>query len=105
MCSQVLSQSGPTPCDSNWAGAPSLLCPWGFSRHEYWSGLPFPPPGGLPNPGMEPRSTALRADSLSPELPGKPQNTGVGSLSLLPGKFPTQEWNQGEMATHSSTLD
>ena len=32
----------------------SLLCPWGFSKQEYWSGLPCPPPGDLPNPGMEP---------------------------------------------------
>ena len=33
-----------------------LLCPWGFSRQEYWSGLPFPPPGNLPDPGIEPTS-------------------------------------------------
>ena len=36
----------------------------GFSRQEYWSGFPFPSPGNLPNPGTEPRSFALRADSL-----------------------------------------
>ena len=36
----------------------------GFSRQEYWSGLPFPSPGGLPNPGIKPRSPALQADSL-----------------------------------------
>ena len=33
-----------------------LLCPWGFSRQEYWSGFSYPPPGDLPNPGTEPRS-------------------------------------------------
>ena len=44
----------------------------GFSRQEYWSGLPFPPPGDLPDPGIEPRSPALQADSLQAELPGKP---------------------------------
>ena len=43
-----------------------------FSRQEYWSGLPFPSPGVLPNPGLEPRSPALQADSLPSELPGKP---------------------------------
>jgi len=43
----------------------------GFSRQEYWSGLPFPSPGHLPNPGIEPRSPSLQADSLPPELPGK----------------------------------
>jgi len=44
----------------------------GFSRQEYWSGLPFPSPGDLPNPGIEPRSPALQADVLTPEPPGKP---------------------------------
>ena len=36
----------------------------GISRQEYWSGLPFPPPGDLPNPGIKPMSPALQADSL-----------------------------------------
>ena len=43
----------------------------GFSRQEYWSELPFQP-GDLPNPGIEPGSPALQADSLPSELPGKP---------------------------------
>ena len=37
-----------------------LLCPWGFSRWEYWSGWPWPPPGDLPNPGIKPRSPTLQ---------------------------------------------
>ena len=45
-----------------------LLCPWRFSRQEYWSGLPCPPPGDLPNPGIEPGSPALQVDSLPTEL-------------------------------------
>ena len=53
-----------------------LLCPWGFSRQEDWSGLPFPPPGDLPNRGIKPRSPALQADSLPSEPPGKPQDSG-----------------------------
>ena len=57
----------------------------GLSRQEYWSGLSCPPPGDLPNPGIKPRSPALQADSLPAEPPGKPKNTGVGSLSLLQG--------------------
>ena len=36
----------------------------GFSREEYWSGLPFPSPGDLPNPGIKPRSPALQSDAL-----------------------------------------
>ena len=42
----------------------------GFSRQEYWSGLPFPSPGDLPNPGIEPGSLALQTDAL----PSEPQN-------------------------------
>ena len=43
-----------------------------FSRQEYWSGLPFPSPGDLPNPEIEPGSPALQADALLSEPPGKP---------------------------------
>ena len=43
-----------------------------FSRQEYWSGLPFPSPGDLPNPGIEPRSPPLQADSLPTEPQGRP---------------------------------
>ena len=53
------------------------------------------PPGVLPNPEIEPRSPALQADSLPSGPPGKPKNTGVGSLSLLQGIFLTQESNRG----------
>ena len=44
-----------------------------FSGQEYWSGLPFPSPGDLPEPGNEPRSPALQADALPFEPSGKPQ--------------------------------
>ena len=49
-----------------------LLCLWGFSRQEYWSGFPCPSPGDLPNPGIKPRSPALQVDSLPSEPLGKP---------------------------------
>ena len=58
----------------------SLLCPWRFSRQEYWCVLLCPPPGDLPNPGIEPRSPALQADSLPSEPPGKPK--GAVNLRL-----------------------
>ena len=48
-----------------------LLCPWGFSRQEYWSGLPCPPPEDLPNRGTESRSPALQKDPLPTEPPRK----------------------------------
>ena len=55
----------------------------GFSRQEYWSGLPFPSPGDLPDPGIKPMSPALEADALPSEPPGKP-------LSIkLAGKWAT----------------
>ena len=43
-----------------------------FPRQEYWSGLPFPSPGDLPDPGFEPGSTALQADAFQSEPPGNP---------------------------------
>ena len=59
-----------------------LLCPWGFSRLEYWSGLPCPPPGDLPNPGIEPRSPSLQVDSLLSETAGKFIDTALIYLHL-----------------------
>ena len=60
---------------------PNFVTPWtvarqaplskGFSREEYWSGLPFPSSRDLPDPGIEPESPALQADSLPPESPGE----------------------------------
>ena len=67
----------------------------GFSRQEHWSGLPFPSPGDLPNPSIQPRSPVLQADSLPAEPQGKPKNTGVGNLSLLQRICLTQESNWG----------
>ena len=56
-----------------WTVATRLLCPWdSFSRQEYWSGLPCPTPGDLPNPGTEHRPLTLQADSSQSEPPGKP---------------------------------
>ena len=51
-----------------------------FSRQEYWGGLPFPSPGDLPNPGIEPGSPTLQADALPSEPPGKPQYIRINKL-------------------------
>ena len=56
-----------------WTVAPQAPLSMGFSRQEYWSGLPCPPPRYLPSPGIEPRSHTLQADSLPSETPGKPK--------------------------------
>ena len=65
---------------------PTLWTPWtvarqgspsmGLSRPEYWSGLPFPPPGDLSDPGIEPTSPALAGGFFTTEPPGKPRNPG-----------------------------
>ena len=55
-----------------WTVARQTCLSTGFSRPEYWSGLPFPSPGDLPDPGIKPGSPALQADSLLSESPGKP---------------------------------
>ena len=64
----------------------------------------IPSPGDLPNPGIEPRSLTLQADSLPAEPQGKPRNTGVGSLSLLQGIFPIQGSNWGNLATEQHSI-
>ena len=66
----VLSRSvNPIDCTP----PPRILCPWGFSRQEYWSGLSCPPPRDLPKLGIKPRFPALQMDSLPSESPGIPR--------------------------------
>ena len=80
---------------------PTLATPWTvarqaplsmeFSRQEYWSGLPFPSPGDLPNPGIEPGSPALQADALSSEPPGKPSYKAE-TYNYVPGFLTQLSW-------------
>ena len=60
-------------CATPWTVARQAPLSIGVSRQEYWSGLPFPSPGDLPNPGIEPQSPTLQADVLTSEPPGKPK--------------------------------
>ena len=105
---------------SPWTVAHQASLSMEFSRRQYWSGLSFPPPGDLPDSGIEPGSPALRTDSSPSEPSGTlkseseshsvvsdslqshglyspwnspGQNTGVGSLFLLQGIFPIQGLN------------
>ena len=57
----------------------------GFSRQEYWSGLPFPPPEDIPDPGMEPMSPALQVDSLPPSHEGNSQQDRTELINSLKG--------------------
>ena len=69
----------------------------GVSRQEYWSGLPFPSPGDLPDPGIKPGSPALQADYLPSEAPGKPQEgEGTGKNKDI---LRFQAWMIGEVGT------
>ena len=71
-------------CPTLWTVACQAPLSMGFPRQEYWSGLPFPSPGDLPDPGMEPRSPALQADSLPLSPLGKPNEVnGIYKLQTF----------------------
>ena len=78
----------PTPWTVAHQAPPSM----GFSRQEYWSGLPFPSPGDLSDPGIKPRSPALQADALTSEPPGKLKLIGKDSDA-------GRDWGQEEKGT------
>ena len=96
-----------------WTVAYQAPLSMGFSRHEYWSGLPFPSSGALPNPGIEPRSPALQADVLTSEsCPVLVLNGSGGcreSLSVYLGwvgrsyAFPSQSLSDGSTALEGRT--
>ena len=110
-------------CPTTWTVAYQAPLSIGFSRQEYWSGLPFPSPGNLPDPGVEPTSPvspALQADPLPPRHQGRPGRSSPASFpdgsegkestchagdsaqgGLSPGSGRSPE---KEMATHSSIL-
>jgi len=72
----VLSNSA-----TSWTVAARLLCPRGFSRQEYWSGLPCPPPGDLPDPGVKPTFPALAGGFFTTEPPGKPKGRRMRDIT------------------------
>ena len=74
---------------TSWTAAHQVPPSMGFSRQEYWSGLPFPFPGYLPNQGIEPRSPAMRADTLTSEPPWNPFNLKIFLI------FKFQPWKNG----------
>ena len=63
-----------------WTAAHQAPRSMGFSRQEHWGGLPFPSPGNLPHPGIEPGSLALQTDALPSEPPGKPRHEAIAHL-------------------------
>ena len=85
--------SGSRSVESDSLGPHGLYSPRTSPGHNTRVGWPFTSPGDLPNPGIKPRSPALQVDSLPAEPPGKPKNSGVGSLYLLQQIFLTQKSN------------
>ena len=73
-----VAQSYLTVCD-RWTVAHQAFPSMGFSRQEYWRGLPFPSPWDLLDPGIEPRSPIFQADALTSPPAGKPLNTKIVS--------------------------
>ena len=109
--SSTVAKSCLTPL-TKWIVAGQAPLSMEFSRQEYWSGLPFPSPGDLPNPGIELRSPTLQADGLSSEPPGKPLPANAEELrdgfdpwvrskawksipGFLPGESPRTEVSGG----------
>ena len=85
-----------------WTVDCQALLSMAFSRQEYWSGLPFPSPGNLPDPGIEPGSPALEADALTSEPPGpetlkkKQKNFAKLKIKYLRKKFAQKNASTGK---------
>ena len=94
------AQLFPTPCDPMDCSLPSLQARTSlsteFSKQEYRGGLPFPSSGNLPNPGIEPGSPSMQADSSTTEPPGKPPGSfvGVPNNSNISGSYNTEIYFQ-----------
>ena len=93
-----------TPCTVAHQAALSM----GFPRQEYWSGLPFPSPGALPNPGIEPASLALAGGCCTTEPPGKPQHPWARSWLKVISQSPKcncNSWDCYEMVHDHCVFD
>ena len=88
-----------------WTGACQASLSMGFSRQEYWSGLPFPSPGDLPNPAIKPESPTLQADCLPSEPPGKPSSSSCClATKLCPTLYDPVDCRQRSQASLSFTI-
>ena len=83
-----VAQLCPTLCD------PLDCTVYGILQARYWHGQPFPSPRDLPNPGIEPRSPELQADSLPAEPPGKPRVVGWGRRKMKRRRRPGHQGHQ-----------
>ena len=79
----MLSHSESLALFDLWTIAHQAPLSLGFSRQGYWSGFPFPPPGDLPNPGIEPSSSELAGGFYATEPPGKPIDYVLWTLEAI----------------------
>ena len=108
-CCCLLAQSCLTLLQLHGLWPTRLLCPWeshGFSSQEYWSGLPFPPPGDLLDLGIEPLSPALAGVFFTSEPPGKPilANTVRQKIEKRQGEWEGERKAQGDKKKKSHYL-
>ena len=82
VCVHAWSLSGIRFFATPWTVALQATLSMGFSRQEYWSGLPFPSPGDLPDPGIKPVSSALAGGSFITVSPGKPTRSNSGDFQI-----------------------
>ena len=83
-----------------WTTARQAPLSMGFSMQEYWSGLPFPSPGDLPDPRIELRCPALQVDSLPSEPPGKPPRTSLSYVYCSSGEIPLNSLSRSVLYLH-----
>ena len=100
MWSEWKSLSCVWPFVTQWTAAHQAPLSMEFSRQEYWSGLPFPSPGDLPDPGIQPRSPALPADSLPTEPAGKPsENIQTAEFNISIKHSNSRYWETKNLET------
>ena len=98
----LVAKSGPTFA-TRWTTTCQAPLSMGFSGQEYWSGVPFPSPGDLPDSGVKPGSPALQADFLPAELWWKPMMCGI-CFRIIQGQGEGQEWIELQMKDFPSEL-
>ena len=92
-----------TLCDPPWTAAHRAALSMRFSREEYWSGLPFPPPVGLPDPGIKLTSPVLAGGFFTTVPPGSPRDKGI-FVPKKEGKLFTSDWDLNPCARNRSHM-